>query len=194
MVSFIDDHRVEYGVEPICKVLPIAPLTYYEQKVRQADPSRRPPRLQRDDALCLEIKRVWQENRCVYGARKVWRQLHREDVDVARSTVERLMRKKGISGVVRGRKPKTTIPDAMADRPADLVECDFSATRPNQLWVADLTYGAPSSWRRLGRRCQDLSMFGMHSDSGRRKTKRMTAICYEIARAEAAVTRRTLAG
>jgi len=142
MVLFIDDHRSEYGVEPICKVLPIAPSTYYEQKARQADPSRRPRRLQRDDALCPEIERVWRENRCAYGARKIWRQLHREDIDVARCTVERLMRKIGISGVVRGRKPKTTIPDAVADRPADLVERDFSATRPNQLWVADLTYVA----------------------------------------------------
>jgi putative transposase len=145
MTSFIDDHREAYGVEPICAVLPIAPSTYYEQKAREKDPSRVPARVRRDTVLSPEIERVWQENRRVYGARKVWRQLNREDVAVARCTVERLMRSLGICGVVRGRKPKTTIPDEAADRPADLVERDFSADRPNQLWVADITYVA--TWR-----------------------------------------------
>jgi len=142
MTSFIDDHRKVYGVEPICTVLPIAPSTYYEQKARQADPSRLPKRVRRDAFLCEEIKRVWKENRRVYGAHKVWRQLCREDIEVARCTVERLMRQMGLQGVVRGRKPKTTIPDEVAARPLDLVERDFSADHPNQLWVADLTYVA----------------------------------------------------
>lgn len=138
MTSFIDDHREAYGIEPICKVLPIAPSTYQEQKARQADPSRLPARARRDAVLCAEIERVWKENRQVYGARKVWRQLGREGIPTARCTVERLMRRLGICGAVRGRKPKTTIPDEVAVRPADLVERDFTADQPNQLWVADL--------------------------------------------------------
>ena len=142
MTLFIDDHRESYGVEPICKVLPIAPSTYDEQKARQADPSRLPARARRDAVLCEEIERVWKENRQVYGARKVWRQLGRERIPTARCTVERLMRRLGIYGAVRGRKPKTTIPDEAAARPADLVERDFTADQPNQLWVADLTYVA----------------------------------------------------
>ena len=142
MTSFIDDHRESYGIEPICKVLPIAPSTYHEQKARQADPSRLPARARRDAVLCEEIERVWKENRQVYGARKVWRQLGRERIPAARCTVERLMRRLGIYGAARGRKPRTTIPDEAAARPADLVERDFSADQPNQLWVADLTYVA----------------------------------------------------
>ena len=132
MVSFIDDHRNDHGVEPICDVLPIAPSVYYEQKARQADPGRLPPRLQRDLELSQEIRRVWRANFGVYGARKVWRQLHREGIATARCTVERLMRQMGLEGAVRGKKWKTTIID---DR----------AARPNQLWVADLTYVA--TWR-----------------------------------------------
>ena len=104
MLAFIDAHRAEYGVEPICKQLPIAPSTYYEHKSRRADPSRLPPRVQRDAQLCGSIQRVWEENFRVYGARKVWRQLRREGVPVARCTVERLMRRAGLCGVVRGRK------------------------------------------------------------------------------------------
>ena len=142
MVSFIDDHREVYGVEPICAELPIAPSTYYEHKARQADTSRLPERARRDAALSEEIDRVWRENRRVYGARKVWRQLNREGIAVARCTVERLMRRMGLVGAVRGRKPRTTIPDEAAARPADLIERDFTATHPNQLWVADLTYVA----------------------------------------------------
>jgi len=142
MTTFVDEHRERYGVEPICAMLPIAPSTYYEQKARQADPSRLPKRTQRDAVLCEEIDRVWHENRGVYGARKVWKQLRREDIPVARCTVERLMRKLELRGVVRGRKPKTTIPDEATTRPADLVKRDFTATRPDQLWVADLTYVA----------------------------------------------------
>jgi transposase InsO family protein len=142
MVSFIDEHREENGVEPICRQLPIAPSIYYEQKAREADPSKLPERAVRDAELREEIERVWKENFGVYGARKVWRQLVREKVDIARCTVERLMREMGLRGVVRGRKVKTTISDDLAERPLDLVKRDFTADRPNQLWVADLTYVA----------------------------------------------------
>jgi len=142
MTAFVDKHREIYGVEPICAELPIAPSTYYEQKARQADPSRLPARVRRDGVLRKQINRVWDESRKLYGARKVWRQLHRENIKVARCSVERLMRQLGIAGVTRGRKPRTTIPDELALRPADLVQRDFTATRPNQLWVADLTYVA----------------------------------------------------
>ena len=140
MVSFIDDQREEHGVEPICRQLQIAPSTYYEHKAREANPSRLPKRSVRDGELRVEIERVWKENFGVYGARKVWRQLLREQIEVARCTVERLMRQMGLQGVVRGRKPQTTIPEDLAVRPADLVQRSFKADRPNQLWVADLTY------------------------------------------------------
>ena len=142
MVSFIDDHRGAYGVEPICEVLPIAPSTYYEQKARKADPERLPSRARRDQDLCDEIRRVWQANFSVYGSRKVWRQLNREGIPVARCTVERLMGRMGLQGAVRGRKFKTTVSADNVVRPPDLVARDFTAKRPNQLWVADLTYVA----------------------------------------------------
>jgi len=145
MVSYLDENREAYGIEPICAVLPIAPSTYYEQKARQADPGRLARRTQRDAILRDEIRRVWAANFQVYGARKVWRQLNREGIQVARCTVERLMRAMGIEGVVRGRKVKTTVADASGVRPADLVSRDFKANRPNALWVADLTYVA--TWR-----------------------------------------------
>ena len=142
MVSFIDAHRAEYGVESICARMPIAPSQYYEHKAREADPGRLPPRLQRDRALTREIRRVYDENFGVYGARKVWRQLAREDIVVARCTVERLMHALGLQGVVRGRKCRTTIPDDSAARPLDRVNRQFQASRPNQLWVADFTFVA----------------------------------------------------
>lgn len=146
MVSFIDLHRGEYGVEPICKVLPIAPSTYYAHKAREANPALRPERAKRDASLAADIQRVWQENRSVYGARKVWRQLRRKGVTVARCTVERLMREAGIQGVVRGRKVRTTIPaDLASERPLDLVKRSFRAERLDELWVADFTYVA--TWR-----------------------------------------------
>lgn len=145
MIAFIDAHRETYGVEPICAVLPIAPSTYYEHKARIADPTRIPRRVQRDAQLRPEIRRVWRANRCVYGAKKVWKQLHREQIPVARCTVARLMKADGLRGVVRGRRVRTTIPDGLADRPRDLVQRNFTATRPNQLWVADFTYVA--TWR-----------------------------------------------
>jgi len=142
MVSFIDEHQVSHGVEPICRVLPIAPSTYYKQKAFLADPLRLSERARRDAVLRREIRRVWEANRRVYGARKVWRQLHREGIDAARCTVERLMREMGLQGVVRGRKPRTTIPDKASLKPADLVQRKFTADGPNRLWVADLTYVA----------------------------------------------------
>ena len=143
MVAFIEDHRREYGVEPICDVLPIAPSTYYEQAARRVNPELRPARAKRDETLRLEIQRVWEENLAVYGADKVWRQLGREGFDVARCTVERLMRAMGLRGAVRGRAfTTTTIADEASAAPLDLVQREFHATRPNQLWVADITYVA----------------------------------------------------
>jgi putative transposase len=142
MASFIDEHRDEYGVEPICRQLPIAPATYYERKAREVDATRVAPRARRDVWLEEQIERVWQENFCAYGAYKVWRQLRREGIAVARCTVERLMKRRGLWGVVRGRTTRTTIPAEQAARPGDLVNRQFTATRPNELWVADLTYVA----------------------------------------------------
>jgi putative transposase len=137
MIAYVDVNRDRFGVEPICQVLPIAPSTYYAAK-------RRPPsaRELRDEELKVEIRRVHKDNFGVYGARKVWRQLRREGTVVARCTVERLMRQLGLQGVRRGKPRRTTTPDPSASRPADLVERDFSASGPNQLWVADLTYVA----------------------------------------------------
>jgi putative transposase len=142
MMAFIDQHRSEYGVEPICRQLPISPSTYYQHKAREAEPERLPPRVRRDAELSREIRRVWEENFQVYGARKVFGQLGREKITVARCTVERLMRSLGLQGVVRGRKCRTTVSKDGVDRPADLVKRQFIATRPNQLWVADFTYVA----------------------------------------------------
>jgi len=142
MVRFIDDHRAAYGVEPICRQLQIAPSTYYEVKAQEADPRRRSARAQRDETLSVEIQRVWQANRGVYGARKVWHQLRRDQIDVARCTVERLMGELGIAGVVRGARVRTTVPALRTERPADLVQRQFTAPRPNALWVADFTYVA----------------------------------------------------
>ena len=143
MVGFIEAQRAVYGVEPICAVLPIAPATYYEHRARRLDPNRRCGRAKRDEQLCFAIERVWKENFSVYGAEKVWRQLRREQLDVARCTVERLMRTMGLCGAVRGRAFRvTTIADESTVRPPDLVQRDFRASRPNQLWVADLTYVA----------------------------------------------------
>ena len=147
MVRYIDDHKDEFGVEPICAVLPIAPSTYYEQKAREADPNRRPARAIRDEVLKPEVQRVFDENFRVYGAHKVWTQLNREGLRVARCTVERLMKALGLRGVVRGKTFKTTIPDELADRRQDRVNRTFTVSRPNALWVADLTYVA--TWRGL---------------------------------------------
>jgi len=146
MVAFIDQHRETYGVEPICALLPIAPSTYFLRKAQIADPTTRSPRAQRDDELRVAIERVWKANEEVYGPRKVWRELRREKRDVARCTVERLMRDLGLRGAVRGRAWQTTTQsDPATARPADLVVRQFTASRPNQLWVADFTYVA--TWR-----------------------------------------------
>ena len=142
MIAFIDAHRDAYGIESICAQLPIAPSTYYEHKGRQIDPSRVPERVRRDGELRASIRRVWDHNFQVYGARKVWRQLNREQIPVARCTVERLMRSLGLQGAVRGRKCRTTIADDSAERPLDHVNRQFQAMRPNELWVADFTYVA----------------------------------------------------
>lgn len=148
MTSFVEEHRSQYGVEPICAMLPIAPSTYYEHKARQTDPSRLPPRKQRDIVLRDEIRRVHKENFDVYGQDKTWKQLKREKIVAARCTVERLMREIGLRGAVRGRAwTITTRPDDSAPRPADLVNRKFTADKPNQLWVADFTYVA--TWKGL---------------------------------------------
>ena len=143
MIDFIEAHKDEYGVEPMCRVLPIAPSTYYEHALRRREPARRPARHKRDDALRTEVRRVYEDNQSVYGADKVWRQLRRENVQVARCSVERLMAEMGLRGAVRGRAYKvTTVANDTQARPDDLVERQFTATRPNQLWVADITYVA----------------------------------------------------
>jgi putative transposase len=142
MVAFIDDHRGKYGVESICSQLPIAPSVYYEQKARQAKPERIPPRVRRDIAMAVQIQRVYADNFKVYGARKVWLQLTREAIPIARCTVERLMRSLGLQGVRRGKSCRTTFADSGKNKPADLVQRQFKATRPNELWVADFTYVA----------------------------------------------------
>ena len=143
MVRFIDDHRETYGVEPICAVLPIAPSTYFRCRAQHQDATKRPARAKRDDELRVAIQRVYDANFGVYGPRKVWRQLRREGHVVARCTIERLMRGMGLAGAVRGRAWKITTQSQPAlDRPRDLVDRTFVATRPNQLWVSDFTYVA----------------------------------------------------
>ena len=145
MVDYIDQHKDRFGVEPICDVLPIAPSTYFDHKDKQRNPEKRSARAKRDDVLKPEIQRVWDENFRVYGARKVWLQLNREDIVVARCTVARLMKGLGIQGVRRGKKTITTVADLSTARPRDAVNREFTASRPNALWVADLTYVA--TWR-----------------------------------------------
>nr|CAA9214885.1 Mobile element protein [uncultured Armatimonadetes bacterium] len=142
MIAFIDEHRAAYGVEPICKVLPIAPSTYHAHAARRADPSKLPARARRDAPLAVEVRRVFEENFRVYGVRKVWRQLGREGIAVARCTVARLMRAMGLEGVVRGKRIRTTISDSAAPCPFDRVNRQFRAPRPNVLWVSDFTYVA----------------------------------------------------
>ena len=139
MIAFIDEHRTAYGVEPICRVLPIAPSTYYTHAARQAEPNKLPARAKRDVVLMAEIQRVYEENFRVYGVRKVWRQLAREGIAVARCTVARTM---GLAGVVRGKTVRTTVPNPAAACPLDRVNRNFKAPRPNALWVSDFTYVA----------------------------------------------------
>ena len=142
MIAFIDEHRADYGVEPICRLLPIAPSTYHAHAARRADPARLPARARRDAVLMAEIRRVYEANFRVYGVRKVWRQLAREGIVTARCTVARLMRAMGLQGVVRGKKLRTTVPDPASACPLDQVNRQFKADRPNRLWVADFTYVA----------------------------------------------------
>ena len=144
MVRYITDHRERFGVEPICRVLPIAPSTYFRVRAQQRDEGTRSARAKRDDELRVLIRRVYDESfGGVYGPRKVWKQLRREGHHVARCTVERLMREMGLAGVVRGRAwTVTTQSQPALDRPTDLVDRTFEAARPNQLWVADFTYVA----------------------------------------------------
>jgi transposase InsO family protein len=144
MIAFINDHRDAYGVEPICRVLPIAPSTFYEQDRRRRHPETAPARVQRDEALKPEIKRVFNANHDVYGAEKVWRQMQREGFEVARCTVERLMKDQCLQGVRRGKKVRTTMQDASAPCPRDKVNRKFKASAPNRLWVSDFTY--VSTW------------------------------------------------
>jgi len=139
MIAFIDEHRGAYGVEPICKVLPIAPSTYHQHVSLRADPSRLPARAKRDAELRAEIKRVFEENLRVYGVRKVWRQLRREGVQVARCTVARLMCDMGLAGVIRGKPVRTTVSDKAAPCPLDRVNRQFRAPAPNMLWMSDFT-------------------------------------------------------
>jgi transposase InsO family protein len=144
MIAFIDDHRGAHGVEPICKVLPIAPSTYRDHAAKRAGPAKLSPRARQDLALQPEIARVFAANFEVYGARKVWLQLNREGLSVARCTVARLMRAMGLRGVIRGKPIRTTFSDKAAPCPADHVNRQFHAPRPNVLWVSDFTY--VSTW------------------------------------------------
>jgi putative transposase len=137
MIAFIDDHRAAHGVEPICRVLPIAPSTYHAHAAKRADPGKLSARARRDVALQAEIRRVWEANFQVYGVRKVWRQLQREAV-----AAPRLMKRMGLAGAVRGRTVKTTHSDTSAPCPLDRVNRQFRAPAPNVLWVSDFTYVA----------------------------------------------------
>lgn len=142
MIAFIDDQRAVHGVEPICKVLPIAPSTYHAHEGQRRDPLRLSARARRDLALRIEVRRVFDANYRVYGVRKVWRQLQREGIDVARCTVARLMRVMGLAGVIRGKPVRTTISDRSAPCPRDHVNRQFRAPAPDMLWVSDFTYVA----------------------------------------------------
>src|SRR5690606_23284715 len=156
MISFIDEHRSRLGVEPICRLLPIAPSTYYEVIAKRTDVDRLSARTRSDMAMKIEIRRVFNENFQVYGVRKVWRQLQREGFEIARCTVARLMRVMGPQGIIRGKPVKTTISDKAAPCPLDRVNRHFKAPAPNMLWLSDFTYGAPRpGW-------SGVHMTGMH--------------------------------
>jgi len=145
MIMFIDDHRDEFGVGSICSVLPIAPSSYYAHLDVRRNPEKASDRVKQDALDCKEIKRVFEGNRSCYGARKVWHQLRREGFDIARCTVERLMKSMGIEGVKRGKKVTTTNPDTAQPCPDDKVNRKFEAQFPNQLWISDFTY--VSTWQ-----------------------------------------------
>jgi transposase InsO family protein len=140
VMSFIDAHREELGIEPICRELAVAPSSYHEHAARLADPGRRPARSRRDDEMREAIKRVYENSFGLYGARKVWHQMRREGINVARCTVERLMRAMGLAGVRRGKTTVTTISNPKAPCPLDKVNREFRVSRPNALWVVDFTY------------------------------------------------------
>jgi putative transposase len=143
--AFVDEHRGRFGIEPICKVLQFAPSAYRRHVARQRDPALISRRAQRDSELMPQVRRIWNANMQVYGADKVWRQMNREGIRVARCTVERLMRSMGLQGVRRGKGVRTTVPDVNAPCPIDRVNRNFRAGRPNQLWVSDFTY--VSTWQ-----------------------------------------------
>ncbi len=145
MYAFVDEHRLSYGVESICRALQIAPSGYWRHTKRQRDPLLHSERARRDEWLMTDIKRIWHANHGVYGARKVWRQMLREGMAVARCTVERLMRRLGLRGVTRGKAVRTTVSDSRVPCPLDRVNRQFRADRPNQLWVSDFTY--VSTWQ-----------------------------------------------
>ncbi len=142
MISFIDEHRSVFGVEPICRLLPIAPSTYYENVAKRLDVDRLSVRARSDIGMKIEIRRVFNENFQVYGVRKVWRQLQREGYDIARCTVARLMRSMSLQGIIRGKPVRTTFSDKAAPSPLDRVNRQFKAPAPNRLWVSDFTYVA----------------------------------------------------
>jgi putative transposase len=145
VIAFVDQHRQQHGVEPLCRALQIAPSGYRKHAARKRNPALLPPRAKRDGVLTPQVQQAWDSNRQVYGAVKVWRQLRRQQVLVARCTVERLMRRLGLRGVMRGKAVRTTVPDAKAPCPLDRVNRQFKAERPNQLWVSDFTY--VSTWQ-----------------------------------------------
>ena len=144
MTAFITAHRDQYGVEPICRVLPIAPSTYYARIATQTDPTKLSDRVRRDQALRPVIRRVFADNYGVYGVRKIWQQMRREGYDIARCTVARLMRDMGLRGVIRGKSQRTTVSNKTDVCPLDLVNRQFKAPAPNVLWVSDFTY--VSTW------------------------------------------------
>src|SRR3954449_4548605 len=167
MIAFLDAHREVYGVEPICRLLPIAPSTYYERAAHRADPARLPARAQRDVRLRAEIRRVWEANFRVYGVRKVWRELRREGIAIARCTTARLMKQMGIYGAIRGKTVKTTISNKAAPCPRDKVNRQFQAPRPNALWLSDFTYVA--TWQGfVSAASSSTSLPGGSSAGGRR--------------------------
>jgi len=143
-VAFINDYRELYGVEPICRLLAIAPSSYYARQAIEDNPELASERAKRDLQNCKDIRRVYEENRCTYGARKVWHALLQEGKEIARCTVERLMGAMNLQGVIRGKKVITTHPDTSAPCPQDKVQRDFNAPHPNFLWVSDFTY--VSTW------------------------------------------------
>lgn len=145
MRDFIDHHHQAHGIEPICKALQVAPSGYRRHAAQRRNPALRCARSRRDEVLVPHIERVWQANLQVYGADKVWRQLGREGYTVARCTVERLMSRLGLRGVMRGKVVRTTVPDPKQPCPLDRVNRQFKAERPNQLWVSDFTY--VSTWQ-----------------------------------------------